>query len=295
MTSKDKSAISAFDFETFSDYFAHYLALQSKVKKNFSYRQLCRRTGIKSPAMLTWLAKGTRLPTPYILEQLREVMEWKPGEFAYIQSMVNAERSESTAEKEYHQSKMRELKPAEPTSLLENETISIFSKWFLIAILEMTNLADFDSSPIWICERLGGRISEEDAASAIELLLKVGLLEKSPDGRLSQPLKRLRTKDNAPITAVRKWHEEMMRLGQNAVHLQEPEHRFFSGISLAIDSSEMAEAQKVLGEFRERFISRFEKKGGNEVYHFAIQYFGLTQPVRPKVTEQSTLSLKTLT
>ncbi len=269
--------VTVFNYETFASYFAAYIEDQKKTKRNFSYRFLCRKTGIKSPALLTWLATGKRLPTPDILEKLNDAFNWRPDEYAYAQSLVSFERSKSDSDRMLHLKKMREIAPAKNLTILEKAATDIFLKWHIATILEMTHLKDFKLDTQWISERLGGKISPAEVQSALNVLTKTGLMVEDAEKGLRREGKSLRTRDNIPIYAVRGWHSEMMKLAQRAVHLQEPAERFFSGVTMTIDEARMPEAQALLAEFRERFVTLVQTDQGNETYHFAVQFFRLTK------------------
>ena len=65
---------------------------------------------------------------------------------------------------------------------LEFEYFKVISDWYHYAIIELTLIDGFSSSPMWISERLG--ITTNQAKSAIERLISLGLLQKK-DNMLS--------------------------------------------------------------------------------------------------------------
>tara|TARA_B100001750_G_scaffold243523_1_gene258955 strand:+ start:1308 stop:1913 length:606 start_codon:yes stop_codon:yes gene_type:complete len=62
---------------------------------------------------------------------------------------------------------------------LEVAQADYHSKWYLPAIRELVAREGFDDDPEWIASRLRPRI---DAAEGLALLLRIGLLVRSPDG-----------------------------------------------------------------------------------------------------------------
>lgn len=269
--------VSIFDYETFAAYFAAYIAEQKQVRRIFTFRYLCKVTGIKSPGQINAIASGKRFPTPDILEKLNEALNWKPNEYAFAQALIAYERAKTDAEKAVYWQKMREIAPTKNLSFLEKANTDIFLKWYIAAILEMTHLKDFKFDLAWISDRLGGKVSPNEVQNAIDILLKTGTAVKDQKYGLRRPQTVLRTKDNVPIYAVRGWHIEMMKQAQRAIHLQSPDERFFSGSTITISANRIKEMQALLAEFRERFVKLTEVDQGDETYHFAIQFFRLTQ------------------
>jgi uncharacterized protein (TIGR02147 family) len=272
-----KEEVLIFEYKKFSEYFSAYLDLQNSIKKTFSYRQFCSRANIKSASMLTWLASGKRIPTPDLLERLNEVIGWKPNEYAYVHAMVNAEKAASLSEKEFFLNKMKSLYPQESSTIIEEQNVEMFKTWYTIAILEMTNLKDFSKDPTWISQKMNGKVTPSEVEASLKLLKDIGYLVEDKNGSLNMPQRNLRTKENIPMEVVRLWQVEMMRLAQQAVLIQEPGQRFFSGATLPFDSSKIKEAQDLLVEFRERFINLMSSGNPDQVYHFGMQFFRLTE------------------
>ena len=282
MPRRSDSTVKVFEFESFASYFTAYVEAQKKSRPTFSYRVICRDTGIKSPALLSWYASGKRVPTPDILEILNDYIGWKPDEYAYAQSLASYERAKTHQEKVGHLERMRAISPLKNLTILEQAAINVMMKWYIVTILEMTHLKDFKPEVDWIFERLGERVSKEQIEEAFEALIETGLFVREADGRLTRPSKSIRTKDNVPNFAMRGWHVEMMKLAQRAIYLQEPTERYYSGVTMTIDSSKMKEAQSMLAEFRERFVAVAQEEGGDETYHFGFQFFRLTEKKKPK-------------
>jgi uncharacterized protein (TIGR02147 family) len=88
-----------FNFEIFSEYFRAYMQERKRIQPAFSMRFLCRKTGIKSPAVFAWIASGKRLPSKANLEALRQVCDWRTEEFEYAQLMILLARARSKVER----------------------------------------------------------------------------------------------------------------------------------------------------------------------------------------------------
>ncbi len=268
-----------FDHRSFASYFSAFLAHSKANSRTFSLRYLCRQSGVKSPSMFTWFASGKRLPTPEILDRLSEALKWSPAEHAYAQLMVGYEKSDSSLERSHLFEKMQAITAPADMTTISAQAKSVFSKWYTMAILEMTNLADFQCNAEWISKRLGSRITSNEIEEAIEILKEEEFLIDDGNGGWQRNTASHRTRDNVSIKAVRGWHSQMMKLGQQAIHIQDPDERFFTGATLTISASQLKQAQALIAEFREKFIAMTQVSGGDETYHFAIQFFRLTGPL----------------
>jgi len=268
--------VDIFKFSTFSAYFSAYVQNEKEDRPSFSYRVMCRDSGIKSASLLTWIASGKRLPTPDVLEKLNEYIGWSPDQYAYAQALVNFEKAKTAAEKNVYLERMQQIAPSPHLTLLEQAQIEVVMKWHVLAILEITSLKDFKYDLDWIYDQLEERIDKSQIQDAINKLLKTGILELSEGNKLLRPIKHLFTKDHVAIAGAKNLHVEMLKQAQRAVYMQSPEERFFSTTVMGVKVSKLKEAQALLAEFRSRFIELCEcGEEPEEIYQFGINFFRL--------------------
>jgi uncharacterized protein (TIGR02147 family) len=271
--------IDIFEYHTFASYFAAYLEHQRLTRRDFSLRQLCRHTEVKSPSLFTFIASGKRQATQGLLEKLSPVIGWSPAEYAYATLLLQYERTESSLERQVILERLQSIAVPKSVTYISGKGFSLFSKWYYAPILEMTRLQDFRWESSWIVKRLGEKISEEDVDAAIQFFLENNFIEEDPEKKYRLCHVSRRTRDNELRPIVRAWHSEMMKLAQKSLHLQAPEERFITGITLTIDKEKMKEAQELISDFREKFIRTIQAENGNETYQLSVQFFRLTEYV----------------
>lgn len=268
--------LNIFDYDRFCEYFAAYVHEEKKQHKAFSYRYLASRLKFKSPSALLWMAKGTRLPSPDFLLKLRDYMGWQPNEYAYAQALVGLERAKNPEERKLYLERLKQIRPATgDLTIMDRKIVEAISHWHCVAILEMTHLVEFKNDSKWISERLGHIVTIEEVEHALTTLSEVGLIRIDKDSTLVRLKQGLRTPPNVPIQAVRSFHCEMMKLAQSAVYMQEPDERYFSGLTLSLNSKRLKEAQTFLADSTENFVELMHEPG-DQVYHLAVQFFRLT-------------------
>jgi len=86
------------------------------------------------------------------------------------------------------------------------------SHWYYPAIRELALLPDFRNDPAWIARTLDPRIRPEQAAEALDTLLKLGLLVADEGGGLRATTAGLSTRDEVSALAVRDLYDQVFRV-----------------------------------------------------------------------------------
>lgn len=172
-------------------------------------------------------------------------------------------------------SELPEKNPSPQYVDLSIDQFSTIAEWQHFAILSLIRTREFKSDPHWIGERLG--ITKIQAESAVDRLLRLGLLKKNSKGVLKSTGKDYQTTDGILNASLRKSHAANLEIAKNALENIEKDLRDFSAITLTFDPDRMAEARKMLRSFRDQFCLDVEKFKKKEVYKLMIQFVPLTK------------------
>jgi uncharacterized protein (TIGR02147 family) len=270
-----------FHFPDFSSYVAHYVKARKDADPSFSYRRFSRRLGLKSESLLRMVASGKRKATPDLVYRIGAALGFNSKELEYAEALAGLQRARNLVEKSRFADKLRQLSPeldgAQP-QLIEIDHLEFISSWQHIAILEMTELADFRHDPIWISQRLGGAVSVRAVIDALERLKRVGLLKQNSDGSLTRIAKSLKTPPNIPSRAVRGFHRQMINKALDAIEGQNVTERLLESMTLTVDSSKLKAVTELAEEFRKKVAKVAQVERGDETYQLNIQFFRLTDP-----------------
>ena len=141
--------------------------------------------------------------------------------------------------------------------------------------MELTNLEDFKNNDRWIARRLG--ITLPEATAAKERLQRLGLLEPDSTGGLKKTDAKLSTTHDIPNEALRRYTAELIDRAKAALDAQSVDERDMTTLTLAIPTSKIPEAKKMIRAFRRRFCSAMDQGKCDEVYSLAISFFRTTQ------------------
>ncbi len=159
---------------------------------------------------------------------------------------------------------------------IKSSQFSLVSDWYFFAIVELTELKNFEGSPDWVTKKLG--ISLGSARHALKLLKQHGYIFQDEEGRWT---KRFDSgiKDT-PSADLRKFHRQHLQNAAIAIEDQSFEQRRASGTTMAINRKQLPEAYELMNEFRARMSALLETGDKDAVYHLAVQLFQLDSPTK---------------
>jgi transcriptional regulator with XRE-family HTH domain len=221
----------------------------------YSMRAFSKRIGV-SQAAISQILAGKRPLTAKTAQKILAGLDKNPREIAAL----------------FHSA--AENRPVFKS--IDMDTYHLISDWYHYAILSLAETDGFKSSPQWIAECLG--ISYKTAVDAVELLLRLDLLQRDPKTKkLSVTGEQLSAVSPVANSAMKKAVREDIDLAQKALEDTEFEERDFTAHTFCFDKSRMKEAIKMLEDFRWQFGNAMESKKKKDVYRLNLQLFPLTK------------------
>lgn len=196
-------------------------------------------------------------------------------EIDLFQVMVSAEHSRSGLKREQAKVRLKTLFEGQGIPIMEVEKAKIISDWYYSAILELTDVVDFQSDEYWISRRLN--VNLEKIHSAIQRLFQFGLLENS-SGRWRQTQRQLSFTSAIANADFKKHHLQMLEKARGAINELNDEVREISSVTLAMSSQQLPALKKMLKELRRKVMIEAEKMSPKDrVYGMALHLFPLDQ------------------
>ena len=159
------------------------------------------------------------------------------------------------------------------------DTFNLVSDWYHDAILELSRIPGFEGTPQFISKRLGITVTE--ARLAIERLIRIGLMESTPDGRLKEILGDTSTTIDIDFTnsALQNLQRQVLAISLNALETIRKQERDHTCMTMAIAKRDLLEAKKRIKKFRQELMSFLQRDGVqyDEVYQMAVSLYPLTR------------------
>ena len=237
----------------------------------YSLRAFARALRI-DPGMLSRILSNQTIPTLKTSKKILGMIDLDPRERdLFLRSVVNAYQSKNM-------SKISQIMDGKELEDFEVERIEIdrfriVSDWYHYAILELTFLEGFESSPKWIAAELG--LSEVETKFAIERLINVELLAEV-DGVLKKTTPYITTdKKDVTAPALRRRHKQVMEKAIFSMENDPIEVRKHSAMTMSIDPDRLPEAKDLVEQFMENLCKFLDSGKRKRVYEFSCALFPL--------------------
>lgn len=155
------------------------------------------------------------------------------------------------------------------------------SEWYHFPILECLHCS-MSETPGKISRRLG--IDESLVVESLQRMVRLGLLEKTPQSQNYTVRGNFRIQPNMPAESLKLCHLQILDKGKMALDLWSTHEREFGMNFLSFDETEMTSAKQDIREFLAEFGRKYSKrKRSSKSYVLALQFFNLEKPKRNKV------------
>lgn len=269
-----------FNFSDPIDYLNYEFESKRIKNSRFSLRAWSRQLGYENPSFVSHILKKERSLKIEVASKFTSNLKLTGGSKKYFELLVLMKNSKTIDEKKIYIDILESLRPKKSSSpqSLSIEAFRIISDWYHTAILEIVELSDFDSNLNWIKSRLGDEVSTQNIGKAVERLLKIGLLKKSPTGKLT------RSKDNPllleaylPSDAIRYFHKQMIDKAKAAIESQAVAERDIRGSMISIRVKDYFKVQEIIKKAHSDITEYSCDGNGEELYQFNTQFFRITK------------------
>lgn len=238
---------------------------------------------MSNPTLLARILKGERPITLEMAQKITRALRLSQDQGRFFEVLVLLARSKSIGERELYLDLLARLKPRKDVTSLTVDRFRMIRDWYHSAILEMVSLKGFDPDPKWIAKRLGRGVTPELTESAVQRLVRLGLLEKDSKGSLRRlPLGRVKIGDEIPSEAVREYHRQMLDLAKESLDDSTMKEREIRALTLAIKKENYPKLVKVIRQAISQLGEIATTEESDQVYQVNMAAFELCKKGNPQ-------------
>ena len=269
--------INIFKYKDYRQFLKDYYSEKKKLLKAFSFRFFAKKANLTSPNYLKLVMDGKRNLTHRNVKKFADGLGLQEKEAHFFENLVFMNQAKNDEEKEFYKKNLRLLKDKGYGTTLTKEQYQVCSKWFYLVIKEMLLLSDFKEQSRWIADKLDRSLTKREILDAIELLIKLNLVERDPKTQklVSKSIDFI-GEPNVASEAVKKFYKEMIKKAHDCVDHQSADERFLNSLTIAINTKDLPRIFEKIRKFRnelDEFILRSKKY--DSVYQLNIQFFRL--------------------
>lgn len=266
---------SLFEYLEYRDYLRDHYECNKQQFAFFSYRYISGKTGLDASFYVKVLQKQLHLSDKAI-PRLAEFLKFNKRETEYFKLLVRFNRAKQQDKTKLYFEKLIELR--EPrTNTLDATTYEFFNKWYYIAIRELLNFYRFSGDYKALAAKLSPPISAVEARHAIELLTRLSLIRKRPDGVYELTNQFVSTGESWNSIAIENFQKEAIALAGSSIQRTPKKDRETSTVTVSISRKCFESMKDRLREVRKELLEMARLDESAEgVFQVNFQIFPLT-------------------
>ena len=158
----------------------------------------------------------------------------------------------------------------EGSELVKEDEFNLIANWYCIALLTLIRNKKTKNKPKELSNKFG--VDSSKIKESILVLKRLGYIEII-DGFLIRKINSIKTTNNIPSEALKKYHKSNLELAQKSLFCADVNERHITNLSLSVAKKDLAKANKLINKFKKEFDEKMDNKKSDKVYNFSIQFF----------------------
>jgi uncharacterized protein (TIGR02147 family) len=266
-----------YDYLDYRSYLKDFYEEHKARNPAFSYGAFARLAGIKSKGLLHDILSGRKSLSNETAFKLALAMKLDENAIAYFQLLVDFCQATTQKEKSFLFRKLSEASPRTVVRKLREDGYEFYSQWYYHTLRELLPLIRFKGDYDDLGRRLEPPISGRQAQKAVELLLELGLLEKTRTGY--RQAERFISSGEVADLALRDFHLQNLELAGRSIDAIPRPERDMSCVVASFSEAGFEQLRKEIDGFRKRILRLSEEfPGPDRVYQVGLLVFPTTTP-----------------
>jgi uncharacterized protein (TIGR02147 family) len=281
MPDKSSPTITVFDYTDYRKYLSDYYQLQKKKNPAFSYRFFAHRAGVSSSGFYKELVDGKRSLSRTLILKFSGAMHHSKKEAEYFESMVYFNEAKTVDERTLYFKRMMAYHESKAYRLL-GEQYEYFSKWYYSVVRELLSFLRIKDNYKDLARSLNPPICEDQAKKALEILEKLKLVERDPEGYYVRTTPVITTGYPADDTKVHmmnliNYQKTMLGMADQAYDRHPIKTMDMSTLTMSISVKTFQTMKEEIGQFRKKLLSMAEKdEHPDRIYQLCYYFFPLS-------------------
>jgi uncharacterized protein (TIGR02147 family) len=269
-----------FTYLDFKQYLRDYYAEKKKTNYRFSYQYFAQKAGFNNKGFIFNIMKGAKKLTQTHCYQLSRGLDHSKKEAEYFKCIVAYAQAKDAEERSHFLKQALSItnRANAGTQLIRNDQYEYYSTWYHSAIRSLINICPVKDNFEQLRRRLASPLTLSQVKKSIQLLTRLGLIEKGADGYYRLTAKSIRTSGEISQTAKNQFHAQCADLAKKAILTEPPATR--NAVSVTMSLSETM-YDDVVAE-TQAFINSLVTIAGNSdekpsrVYQYELLLFPLS-------------------
>lgn len=279
---------SVFDYTDYRAYLADWFAQKKKQQPAFSYGLFAQKAGFVDRGFFHNVLHGKRDLTKESLVKVSLVIGHSKAEAEYFENLVFFNKATDLKERTYFYEKLNSvrssLKKATQAQQMRKDQYEFYSHWYHSAIRSLIDMYPFKDDYRWLAKNIFPAITVTQAKKSVQLLKKLGLIERRKNGTYKLANKSITTGSEIVSLAVLNFHREAADLVKNALQKLPAKKRNVTGLTLGISEKTYKSICDELQAFRAKIMQLCEQdEDADRTYQLNFHLYPISNTdIKPK-------------
>lgn len=172
----------------------------------------------------------------------------------FFRNLVFFNQAKNHDQKDFHYQRLIQSRKFNQLKPIDKDHYEYCSNWYHPVVRELVVSKKFDGTPEWIVGRINPQITAVQAEKSIELLERLGFIEKVGEGKWRQSSPLISTGPEVASLALLNYHLNLLDLTKNQLASIPAEKRDVSALTLGITEEHLPNLKKMIQEFRKEVL-----------------------------------------
>lgn len=267
--------ISIFDYSDYRTFLNDLFEQRKSINKGFTLRYIAQKTGV-SHTFFKMILNGKRNLSNKTIPKVISVFNLSQSEEDYFEALVHFNQSDSAKEKTYYFEEMLKSRKQLSWYQVTEDKFSYFDEWYHPVIREVVTMEEFTGDYKLLGRRLTPPISSAEAKESVDLLCRLGFLEKVGTNSFKQAEPVISS--HGPLNQARiiTYQIKILESARESMVKLDPEKRYTSTLTLGISPKTFKQIVTRFKAVKEEIIELAHKDTSPEMVYQMIFH---TMPV----------------
>jgi uncharacterized protein (TIGR02147 family) len=270
--------VNVFDYSDFRQYLSDYYEEKKMDNPGFSYQTIANKAGLKSKGFIYNIINGRKILSKSNCFKLSQALGLNQYEAEYFENCVAFSQTDNHLERKNILEKMNNIKnigklPSE-AQLLRKEQYELVSNWYHVMVRSIIGMYGFKGDFRQLAKMINPSISPTQAKHSVQLLEKLGLINKEEDGNYTISEAGITTGKDVMNIAFQNFHLSCTDLAKRAISVFPVNKRNVTGLTLGISEKTYQQICNEIQIFQTKIMEIADRdEDANRVYQLNFHFF----------------------
>lgn len=272
-----KSILSYIDYRHFlRDFYDE----KKQTTRFFSARYFAQKAGLSSASFLREVINGKKNLGKQTIEKFVSALDLTGKEARFFKHLVFFNQAANADEKQDHYAVLLSLMNSVKEFQLTAMQLQVYNQWYIPVVRELVCILDFKDDYSLLGKTVYPMITASEAKSAVNVLIKLNMVQKLENGRYEQCTRAIQAKSELDAIAVMNFTRAMAEKAAQALETLSKDERNFSTITCGMSRACYELILAETSAFKDRvvtIINNDPSSSSDRVYQINFQIFPVSR------------------